>query len=311
VHAYNHARPHQALAMATPARLFRPAPPDLTGRPAQQPADSPDEAPEACPAPAPDRAVIVPVSAGAVEFDTVIAGTGLLSVLPRVQRVKMGAERAGQLAHIWADEHSVHILIDGTLVKTMASNLAPADLNELRLRGARPAGPPPAAAAVRAGKIPAEAAIEADRTVGDSGTLSLGGTQVPLGMQFARQRVTVRLDGHLLQVIRGGVLAKTLPSPIAAGQRTKIRGARLATGALPVPPAGPVSVERRVPAEGVIMVTRQRIRVGRAHAGKTVTVILEDTHLRMLHNGEELSLHPRTSTGPVSRYRAYAPRKSK
>ena len=61
---------------------------------------------------------------------------------------------------------------------------------------------------------------------------------------------------------------------------------------------GPVSVERRVPDNGVIMVTRQRIRVGRAHAGKTVTVILEDTHLRVLHNGKELSLHPRTSSGP-------------
>lgn len=46
------------------------------------------------------------------------------------------------------------------------------------------------------------------------------------------------------------------------------------------------------------MVTRQRIRAGRAHAGKTVTVILEDTRLRVLHNGEELSLRPRTTTGP-------------
>jgi hypothetical protein len=84
-----------------------------------------------------------------VEFDTVIAGTGLLSVLPRIQRIRMGPQHAGQLAHVWADEHSVHILIGGTLAKTAASNLAPADLGELRLRGARPAGPPPAAAAAR------------------------------------------------------------------------------------------------------------------------------------------------------------------
>ena len=51
-----------------------------------------------------------------------------------------------------------------------------------------------------------------------------------------------------------------------------------------------------VPADGVIMVSRQRIRVGRAHAGKLVTVILEDTHLRVVHDGEELTLHPRTTT---------------
>jgi hypothetical protein len=81
-------------------------------------------------------AVIVPVSANAVEFDTVIAASGLLSVLPRVQRIKMGAERAGRLAHVWADEHSVHVLIGGELVKTVASNLSATDLHELRLRGA-------------------------------------------------------------------------------------------------------------------------------------------------------------------------------
>lgn len=156
VHAYNHARPHQALAMATPASLFRPAPPQL-------PAAKPEKSPAAKTAPA--RPVIVPVSAGAVEFHPVIARTGLVSVLPRVQRVKLGPERAGQLARIWADEHSVHILIGEAPDKTVASNLSPADLNELRLRGARPAGPPPAAASVRSGNLPAGAVIEASRTI--------------------------------------------------------------------------------------------------------------------------------------------------
>ena len=88
-------------------------------------------------------AVIVPVSSSAVEFDTVIAASGVLSVLPRVQRVRMSTADAGRLAHVWADEHSIHILLGGQLVKTVASNLAPADLSELRMRGAAPAGPPP------------------------------------------------------------------------------------------------------------------------------------------------------------------------
>ena len=93
-----------------------------------------------------------------------------LSVLPRIQRIRTDPEHAGQLAHVWADEHSLHILIGGTLVKTAVSNLAPADLSELRLRGARPAGPPPAATAARNARLPAGAVIEVDRTVDSSGS---------------------------------------------------------------------------------------------------------------------------------------------
>lgn len=37
------------------------------------------------------------------------------------------------------------------------------------------------------------------------------------------------------------------------------------------------------------MVARQRLRVGRAHAGNVVTVIVEDTHFCLLHGDEELS----------------------
>jgi hypothetical protein len=57
-----------------------------------------------------------------------------------------------------------------------------------------------------------------------------------------------------------------------------------------------------------VMVTRQRLRVGAAHAGKTVTIRVEDTHFRVLLDGEELGLHPRTDNRPVTRFRAYATR---
>ena len=55
------------------------------------------------------------------------------------------AARGGQHAHVWADENSVHIIIDGELVKTVPSNLNADDLHELRMRGAQPAGPHPRA----------------------------------------------------------------------------------------------------------------------------------------------------------------------
>jgi hypothetical protein len=194
-------------------------------------------------------AVVVPQSTNAVEFDAVIAASGVLNVLPRVQRIKMGSALGGQLAHVWADEHSVHVLIDGTSVRTLPSNLSAADLDELRLRGAQPAGPPPAS--------PAPA-----RT-GQLGTAQLAGHTLNVGTPLAGRRVTLRLDGHLVHVIADGVLAKTLSSPIRSDERTTLRGARLAPAALPAPSGAPISVRRRVPTEGVVMVTRQRLRIGR------------------------------------------------
>ena len=64
-------------------------------------------------------------------------------MIPAVQRIKMGADRAGQLAHVWADEFTVHVLIGGQLVKTVPSCLNAEDLATLKMRGASPAGPPP------------------------------------------------------------------------------------------------------------------------------------------------------------------------
>jgi transposase InsO family protein len=298
VHAYNHSRPHQALGMATPASLFRPG---------TQPGPAlavpvPEPAPEAA-GPAP--VLISAQSAGAVEFDTVISPSGVLAVIPAVQRIKMGAERAGQLAHVWADEFTVHVLIGGQLVKTVPSCLDAEDLATLKLRGASPAGPPPAAPSpAKAGALPGGTVIEVDRSVDGNGIADLAGHRLKVGAELARRRVTLRLDGHLIHVISGGVLAKTLPSPVPAADRSKLRGARIAAAALPPPAPGPVSVQRKVPRDGVIMVTRQRLRVGATYAGKIVTVHVEDTHFRVTCNGAEISLHPRAEQRPVTRWKA-------
>jgi hypothetical protein len=52
------------------------------------------------------------------------------------------------------------------------------------------------------------------------------------------------------------------------------------------------------------MVTRQRLRVGTSHAGKIVTVYVEDTHFRVTVDGTEVSLHPRNEQRPVNRWKA-------
>jgi hypothetical protein len=294
VHAYNHARPHQALGMATPASLFRPGtqPGSLLAAPVPEP---PPEA--AGPAPV----LLGAQSAGAVEFDTIISPSGVLGVIPAVQRIKMGAQRAGQLAHVWADEFTVHVLIGGQLAKTVPSCLDAEDLAALKMRGASPAGPPPAAPApARAGALPGGTVIEVDRSVDGDGIADLAGQRVKIGAELARRKVTLRLDGHLIHVISDGVLA----SPIPAAGRSKLRGARIAATALPAPAPGPVSVQRKVPKDGVIMVTRQRLRVGATYAGKIVTVHVEDTHFRITCDSAQIALHPRTEQRPVTRWKA-------
>ena len=76
----------------------------------------------------------------------VLAEEGLI-VIRHGRTAVVAAGRAGQLAHLWADEFTVHVLIGGQLVKTVPSSLDAQDLATLKMRGASPAGPPPAAPA--------------------------------------------------------------------------------------------------------------------------------------------------------------------
>jgi hypothetical protein len=287
--------------MATPSSLFRPGVSlDRETAPARPLPKPQAEAPAAGPVP---RLVLSPPGE-AVEFETVISPSGVLSVLPRVQRLKLGPGLAGQAARVWADEATVHVTIGGKLLKTVPSSLNAEDLAELRMRGAAPAGPPPANPPPPRAALPAGTVIEVSRAVDREGNVELAGRKVKVGAELARSRVTLRLDGHLAHVIRDGVLAKTIPSPVSAENRAKLRGAKIADAPLPAPAPGPVSVQRKVPRDGVIMVTRQRLRVGTAHAGKIVTVYVEDTHFRVTVDGTEVSLHPRNEQRPVNRWKA-------
>lgn len=318
VQTYNTARPHQALDMKTPASLFRPNP-----QPEPVKVDPPmpttlEAAPEPTPTAEPSAigaadGLIVPSSLGAVEFDTVVAPGGVVGVIPNIQRIRVGTNRSGQHAHVWVDEHSVHIVIEGQLIKTAPSNLDADDLHQLRMRGARQAGAPPAASSPSGpGALAAGAAVEVDRRVDRDGIVGLGGHPVKLGGELADRKVTVRIDGHLLHVVSNGILAKTLPSPIRSDQLGKLRGARIPTAPLPAPAAGPISVQRQVPRDGVVMVARQRLRVGRTHAGKIVTIHAEDTHFRVTCDGADISLHPRDPAQPIRRWKAnsHSPRLS-
>jgi hypothetical protein len=90
-----------------------------------------------------------------------------------------------------------------------------------------------------------------------------------------------------------------MPSPIAPKALGRLHGARLA-GPPPQIPDGPVRVYRRVSSRGALQVCRQRVHVGLPHAGKTVTVGVDDICFRILV--------PRTNTEEVTRYKAYGHR---
>lgn len=100
----------------------------------------------------------------------------MLGVILAVRRIKLGVERTGQLARQWADQFTVHVLIGGLLVKTVPSILNAEDLATLKVRGASPAGPPPAAPAPgKAGALPVGTVIEVDRAVDSNGAADLAG----------------------------------------------------------------------------------------------------------------------------------------
>jgi transposase InsO family protein len=301
VHAYNHGRPHQSLSMATPVSVFRPTPASRPAPAAALVASSATPAAEPSRLPVPQRQTVDPEHE-AVEVDMVITPSGRLC-LPGNQQIKFNAALGGHPVIVWADLRSIHVLLGGELVRTRASRLSPSDLAEMRLRGARIAGPEPAPAAAPRGPLPAATAIEIDRTVGRDGDVQLAGHRAMVEVNLAGQRVTLRLDQGLMHVIAAGRLVKTVPAPIVADQAAKLPGARTAQQPLPPPPAPPLRAIRKIPADGITMVARQRLRVGRAHAGKTVTVVIEDTVFRVLYNDIELGVHARKSTEPIRQYR--------
>src|SRR6266702_2612612 len=301
---YNTDRPHQSLDMAFPASRFAPAvsplplrvPPQLTGARPGQPEQHELSSADPPAAAVPDGQEAPPV---AVEADRVVPPSGNLQL--GGQQIWLGPALADRKVTIWVDETSLHVLLDGARVKTLPSRLGITELARLAADGARPAGPSP----LRAGT---GTVVEVERTVNAAGLVGLAGAQFNVGYQLAGQRVVLRMDGTQMAVITGdGELARTMPCPVPAGDRYRLRGARKAA-ASPPPPSGPVTVQRRVSSRGGIMVATQKIQVGLVHAGKIVAVTPEDHTFRLIVDGQAVRVVPRTTTREIHRYKAYAAR---
>jgi transposase InsO family protein len=298
---YNHRRPHQSLDMACPASKFQPRPEAGDGLELWAP---PDLETVSTAGPGPDAVppVAEPVSwPDAIEVDRVVPASGNMTVGP--QQFWLGTSRVGQQVWFWIDTTTVHLSIGGWRIKTVPSRLSAVDLARLRHNGARPAGPPPAGNAP--GVLAASSCVEVQRLVNSAGIISLGQQVIQVGSPLAGQRARIRLDGQVMHVItQDGILWRTLPCPILPGQRHKLQGVRLA-GPDPLPQTR-LTVQRRVSSRGGIQVARQRIQAGFSHAGKTVTIELGDTTLRVIdQDGELITTVPRNSTGEISRFKAY------
>ncbi|MCD9875773.1 hypothetical protein LJ657_19325 [Streptomyces sp. NR30] len=106
-----------------------------------------------------------------------------------------------------------------------------------------------------------------------------------------------------MHVIADNALMGTWPCPVPANRLGQIDGARTAASPLPPPPlpAGAIRAQRKVHASGRFMINGQFIKLGPRHAGKIVTVVIEDTHYRILHGEDELAVRPRKNLGPITR----------
>jgi hypothetical protein len=294
---YNRERPHQSLGMNTPASRF-------TAKPAPDPQhqDLPLRLPPALTAapgqPADIAPAMVPArGADAVEIDRVVPASGNMFAAGR--QIWLGKPLAGQKVTLRLDRTSLHVFHDGQLIKTHPVTLAGTDLARLRATGGKPARPSPATA-LPPGPLPADAVIEVQRLVGAGGCVGIGGKQVSAGIHLAGQRVTLRLDAKLIHVITAdGVRARTLPSPLTPTARGRLHGARLAGPPPASPPA--LQVSRVVSSQGGLMVAGVKIHLGHVHRGKVVTVVIEDSQFRILHDGTQLATCPRTVIKEVTR----------
>lgn len=315
VHGYIHSRPHQSLGMATPATVFRPAPIEpvpaiavsthpLTPIVPEVVVVQPRPAPGL---PAPTDSAVAYIG-HAVEWEAVLTPRARL-LLPANQQLKFTAALAGRTVTLWADDRSIHVVMDGTVIRTRPSRLSEHDLRELLDRGARTAGPEPARSAVTVDTLTTSTAIEVNRTADRDGYVGLSGTKVLLDPSLHGQRITLRFEGALMHVLAAGRLVKTLPAPVDPKRRAKLRGARPAADSLP-PPAPPLRAMRRVNENGRVTVAGQRLRVGRTYAGQTVLIAIEDTVFRVLLNDVELTAHARRTDLPITRFKGY-PRRQK
>jgi transposase InsO family protein len=152
----------------------------------------------------------------ALEVERPVSRGGLVS-LGR-HRLLAAEILGGQLVGIRIEEHTLMFYDPGTraLLRTRPNPLTPAEV--ARLRGARPAGPPPR---------PSDEPIRVQRRVSATGVIMIAGQRAALGRVHAGQTVTVLVSDTTLAVELGDgdirVIRRTTTQPVRSikGQRPR------------------------------------------------------------------------------------------
>ena len=247
------AGPTSPLGMTTPAAAFRPAPiepiaaiaaPTHPLTPTVLDAVAPPPLAPALPA---SSISLTDSDIRAVEWETVLTPRARL-LLPGDQQLKFTA-LARRTVTVWANDRSIHVVLDRTVIRTRPSRLSEHDLRDLLSPGAR----------IRRNRICAwcRHRRHADHQRGNRGKPHRRpwrlrrprGCKILLDPPLEGQRVTLRFNGALMHVLARGRLVKTLPAPLEPHRRATLRGVRPGVEPLP-PPAPPQRAMRRVAENG-------------------------------------------------------------
>jgi hypothetical protein len=237
-----------------------------------------------------------------LEVDAQVPACGNLGVAGR--QVWLGRRLAGRTVQVRLDGVTMHVSLDGRLLKTLPCRLQSQNLHQGRLQGARPAGPPPAPVAAHPVLLGPGDVVEVDRRVNAGGTVGIAGQQISVGLPLAGQTVTLRLEAATMHVLADGALVRSLPSPVPVTSRARLHGARLAHGALVIP-QGPVVVRRRASQRGQIQVAGERVQVGLSHARQVLTIHVAERELRIFDQGGLIKVIPRRHHQEVTRFKAH------
>jgi hypothetical protein len=142
---------------------------------------------------------VQPELPSAVEVDRTVNVHGGITIGGR--HISVGTQLAGQRVRIRLDSILMHVIDEaGQLQRTLRSPLTPAA--RARLRGGRPAGPPPP---------PDPNGVSVDRVVCIQGTIQVAGQTVRVGRVHSRKVVRVLIEDATLTVHDGQAVIVAVP----------------------------------------------------------------------------------------------------
>jgi transposase InsO family protein len=324
VGAYNAERPHQALDAerpVVPADRFAPADPGgldlwLPGALGEASASTAQAGQMLSSAAEPVSARDSDWQSGdgesgagkAIELEKLVPASGNMALLGR--QFWLGPARAGQLVRFWIDCEWVHLSVGGQRLKSLHSRFSVVDLDALVAKGAVPAGPPPTPSRGGPGSRSSRTVFEVERTVAQTGMVSLGSHLVLAAWVLAGRRVGIYIEeGCPLLFFDPATreLLRTRPNPLAPGEAARLQQSR-PVGPVPRPSTEPITVQRRASNTGVIMVAGQKVALGRQFHHQTVNVHVSETTLAIELPDEETRIVRRTNDNAVRSIKGQRPR---